>query len=200
MAIASPQKIIGLTGGIATGKSTVTNYLAATYSVPILDSDIYAREAVELGTIIWQKIVDRYGPGILLPTGDLNRPQLGEIIFNQPQEKAWLEAQIHPYVRDRLQAEQHSLSQQPALVMAIPLLFEAQMTDLVNQIWVVACPELLQLERLMERDRLSPAQARARISSQLPLASKIAQADVVLDNSSDLEALLQQVDQAWQSN
>jgi dephospho-CoA kinase len=197
MAIASPQKIIGLTGGIATGKSTVTNYLAATYSVPILDSDIYAREAVELGTIIWQKIVDRYGPSILLPKGNLNRPLLGEIIFNQPQEKAWLEAQIHPYVRDRLQAEQHSLSQQPALVMAIPLLFEAQMTDLVNQIWVVACPELLQLERLMARDRLSPAQAQARINSQLPLASKITQADVVLDNASSLEALLRQVDQAW---
>ncbi|HEY9845127.1 MAG TPA: dephospho-CoA kinase, partial [Candidatus Caenarcaniphilales bacterium] len=92
------QRIIGLTGGIATGKTTVANYLASAYQFPILDADTYAREAVQPGSIVLQKIVERYGPAVLLPDGTLNRAHLGNIIFQDSGERVWLETQIHPYV------------------------------------------------------------------------------------------------------
>jgi dephospho-CoA kinase len=189
------QVRIGLTGGISTGKTTVSRYLSEVYQWPILDADLYARGAVQPGSPVLQEIVRRYGQGILLPDRALNRKQLGEIIFNHPEEKRWVEAQIHPYVRDRFLAELQPLTD-PIVVLAIPLLFESQMTDLVNQIWVVSCSPQQQLERLMARDRLSPEQARSRIHSQMPLAQKIAAADIVFDNSSTVEALLEQVDRA----
>jgi len=197
------KRIIGLTGGIGTGKTTVANYLANHHQLPILDADIYAREAVQEGSPILNKIFERYGVAVNLPDGTLNRKQLGEIIFNNPVEKQWLEQQIHPYVRDRFQSELNTLVA-PTVVLVIPLLFEAQMTDLVTEIWVVSCSAELQLKRIMERDReafpkenrLSPEQAKARINSQFSLPEKVARADVVLNNISTLEALLKQVDLA----
>ncbi|MBW4674223.1 MAG: dephospho-CoA kinase [Desmonostoc geniculatum HA4340-LM1] len=189
------KRIIGLTGGIATGKTTVTNYLASTYNLPILDADIYAREAVSLGSPILGAIAKRYGQQILLPDGSLNRQKLGEIIFNREDERNWVEGLIHPDVRDRfLQAITQSSSQ--TLVLVVPLLFEAGMTDLVTEIWVVHCSEEQQLQRLIQRNHLNREQAQARINSQLSIAEKVARADVVLDNSSTLEALLKQVDAA----
>ncbi|ABA19908.1 dephospho-CoA kinase [Trichormus variabilis ATCC 29413] len=187
------QRIIGLTGGIATGKTTVANYLASAHHLPIFDADIYARDAVSLGSPILDAIAGRYGKEILLPDGSLNRPKLGEIIFQNQDERHWLESLIHPYVRDRfLKAIAESTS--PILVLVIPLLIEVQMTNLVTEIWVVICSESQQLQRLMERNHLTLEQAQARINSQLSLKEKAAIADVVLDNSSSLESLLKQVD------
>ena len=201
------QRRIGLTGGIGTGKTTVSNYLARHYQLPVLDADIYAREAVEPGSPILSQIFARYGADIQLPDRTLNRKRLGEIIFNNPSEKQWLEQQIHPYVRDRFQSELNTLVA-PTVVLVIPLLFEADMTDLVSQIWVVTCSVEQQLHRIMERDsaafpqenRLSLEQAQARINNQLPLQEKVAGADVVLDNSSTPEALLKQIDLALLRN
>ncbi|WP_017319036.1 dephospho-CoA kinase [Mastigocladopsis repens] len=189
------KRIIGLTGGIATGKTTVANYLASAYNLPILDGDIYAREAVAVGSPILQEIAQRYGKNILLADGNLNRQKLGEIIFNNQQERNWVEGLIHPYVRDRFLKE-ISLSPAQTLVLVVPLLFEAQMTDLVTEIWVVSCSEEQQLQRLIQRNNLSQQQAQVRIKSQIPLAEKIARADVVLDNSFTLEGLLKQIDHA----
>ena len=195
------SRLIGLTGGISTGKSTVANYLAQTYQLPILDADIYARDAVQLGSPILQAIAHRYNPNILLADGRLNRQQLGQIIFQQPEERRWLEQQIHPYVRDRLVEAITQLSPQySSIVLVIPLLFEAGMTDLVTETWLVSCSESQQLARLIQRDSLTHEQALARINSQMPLVAKIAQADVVLDNSSTPEALQQQVDRAMLSD
>jgi dephospho-CoA kinase len=196
----SPMKrIIGLTGGIATGKTTVTNYLASAYNLPILDADIYAREAVSLGSPILGAIAQRYGEQILLPDGSLNRQKLGEMIFNRQDERNWIEDLIHPNVRDRfLKAITQSSSQ--TLVLVVPLLFEAGMTDLVTEIWVVRCSQEQQLQRLIQRNHLNREQARARINSQLSIEEKVAQADVVLDNSSTLEVLLKQVDVALKTN
>ncbi len=194
-------RIIGLTGGIGMGKTTVSNYLAKTYQLPVLDADVYARSAVQPGTIVLKTIVDRYTSKILLPDGTLDRRQLGEIIFNQPSERAWLEDQIHPYVQQALSRErnrwieQHS-DQSVTIVLVIPLLFEAQMTDLVSEIWVVSCSSDQQIQRLMQRESLSQEQANARIFSQMAIAEKRDQADVVLENSSTVEDLLQQVDRA----
>ncbi|GBE91249.1 dephospho-CoA kinase [Nostoc cycadae] len=189
------KRIIGLTGGIATGKTTVANYLASAYHLPIFDADIYARDAVSIGSPILQAIAQRYGEQILLPDGNLNRQQLGEIIFQNQQERQWVEDLIHPYVKNCfLQAIATSTAE--TLVLVIPLLFEAHMTHLVTEIWVVSCSEAEQLQRLIQRNHLHPEQAQARITSQLPLAEKISLADVVLDNSSTLQSLLLQVDVA----
>jgi dephospho-CoA kinase len=190
------KRIIGLTGGISTGKTTVSNYLAEAYQLPVLDADIYAREAVQLGSPVLSQIFQRFGSGVQLPDGTLNRKRLGEIVFNNPEERQWLEQQIHPYVRDRFQSELATLVTS-TIVLVVPLLFEAGMTDLVTEIWVVSCSPEQQLQRLMERDRLFLEQAQARLNSQLPIQEKVARADIVLDNSSTLEALLKQVDIAF---
>jgi dephospho-CoA kinase len=189
------KRIIGLTGGIGCGKTTVSNYLASAYQLPVLDADIYAREAVQLGSPVLSKIAERYGSGIQLPDGTLNRKRLGEIVFSNPTERQWLEQQIHPYVRSRFESELNRLVA-PTIVLVIPLLIEARMTDLVTEIWVVSCSPEQQLHRLIERDRLSLEHAQSRLDSQLPIEEKIARADVVLNNSSTREALLKQVDLA----
>ena len=189
------RRVIGLTGGIATGKSTVSNYLATKYGLSILDADVYAREAVAQGSPILQRIFTRYGDKVKLPDANLNRSALGEIIFNNSLEKQWLEAQIHPFVRDRFTQELQQI-QDPIVVLVIPLLFEAGLTDTVTEIWVVTCDLALQIERLRQRNSLTFAQAQQRINNQLPLASKVALADVVLDNNGDLEQLKAQVDLA----
>lgn len=98
-------RIIGLTGGIGSGKTTVSHYLATTYQLPVLDADTYARVTVQLGSPVLKAIAERYGSDILLPDGTLNRQQLGQIVFSSPDERRWLEQQIHPYVRDRLTAK-----------------------------------------------------------------------------------------------
>ncbi|WP_446401159.1 dephospho-CoA kinase [Coleofasciculus sp. C1-SOL-03] len=189
------KRIIGLTGGIGTGKTTVSNYLANTYQLPILDADIYARDAVEPGSPVLNRIITRYGAEVQLADRTLNRKRLGEIIFPNPEERQWLEQQIHPYVRDRIESQLNT-SESPTVVLVIPLLFEANMTDLVTEIWVVSCPQDQQIQRIQERDRLSLEQTQSRLHSQLPLAEKAARADVVLDNSSTRDSLLQQVDRA----
>ncbi|KYC38473.1 dephospho-CoA kinase [Scytonema hofmannii PCC 7110] len=190
------KHIIGLTGGIATGKTTVANYLASAYNLTILDADLYARDAVSTGTPILQAIAQRYGEQILLVDGSLNRQKLGEIIFHNQEERNWVEGLIHPYVRDRF-LQEIAISIAQTLVLVVPLLFEAKMTDLVTEIWVVSCSEEQQLERLMQRNHLTLEQAQARILSQMPITEKAAHANVILDNSSTLEMLLKQVDTAF---
>ncbi len=224
------KRIIGLTGGIATGKTTVSNYLADTYRLPILDADIYAREAVQPDSPILKQIYQRYGLQVQHSDGTLKRKRLGEIIFSNPAERQWLEQQIHPYVRDRFLSELDTFLDAiasggfphdrtgsrswgepprprylaaslvaPTVILVIPLLFEAKMTDLVTETWVVSCSPEQQLRRIQKRDRISQEQAQARINSQLPLQQKIALADLVLDNSSTKEALIQQVSTALAS-
>ncbi|QYX31679.1 dephospho-CoA kinase [Sphaerospermopsis torques-reginae] len=188
------KRLIGLTGGIATGKSTVANYLANTYNLPILDADVYARNAVSVGSPILSQIAQRYNKEeILLADGNLNRAKLGEIIFNQPAERVWVENVIHPYVRNWF-LKTIDESSATTLVLVIPLLFEAGLENLVSEIWVVSCSEEQQKQRLIQRNNLTNEQAVARINSQLPLSEKIARADFVLDNSYSLESLLQQID------
>ncbi len=195
------QRIIGLTGGIGMGKTAVSNYLATTHHLPILDADLFARGAVAPGSPILTAIAERYGSGMLLPDGSLNRPRLGEIIFNSRSERLWVERQIHPYVYDRLLEAMtaHPLNDpqiSPIIVMVIPLLFEARMTELVTEIWVVFCTEAQQITRLSQRDHHSPEQIRARIQSQLEIEKKLKRADVILSNTTDLADLYQQIDAA----
>jgi dephospho-CoA kinase len=185
------QRIIGLTGGIATGKTTVANYLAKSYHLPILDADIFSRDAITPNLL--DLLQDRYGSGILLSDRILDRAKLGAIIFNNSEERTWLESQIHPYIRHRLKLEAEAHNPNP-VAMVVPLLFEAGMQDLVTETWVVACSPELEIERLMQRDRLDHTAAKIRIASQMSISEKIAIADFSLDNSTTLAELFDQVD------
>lgn len=191
----SNRRIIGLTGGIATGKSTVSDYLSSQYGLPVLDADLYARQAVEKGSEILRAIAHRYGSTILLPNGTLNRKQLGSIIFQDMAEKQWVEAQIHPFVRAQFARVMQSFPTDQTLVYSIPLLFEANLTPLVTEIWVVYCHPQQQQQRLMQRNQLSAAAADARIHAQISLEQKCKQADYVIKNTATREDLSAQIDE-----
>ncbi len=193
------RRVIGLTGGIATGKTTVSNYINKIYHIDILDADVYAREAVQPNSPILQDIFEHYGQSVQLPDGQLNRQALGDIIFNNLEEKQWLESKIHPYVRNKFEEEISHLKDS-TIILSVPLLFEAKLTSMVTEIWVVYCPYEEQIRRLMKRNNMTQQQAITRIKSQIPLEEKVAVADVVLDNSSTLEALYQQIDYALRAN
>jgi dephospho-CoA kinase len=183
----TPQRRIGLTGGIASGKSTVGRLLAAR-GLPVLDADGYAREALAPGSPGAQAVLARYGT--------LDRAALGRIVFADAAERQWLEQLVHPLVRARFAAELERLAAAPVVVLMIPLLFEAGLEELCSEVWLVDCDEAQQLARLMARNGLSAAEARARIAAQWPLARKRTLADVVLDNRGTAEQLEGQLERA----
>ena len=208
------QRRIGLTGGIASGKSTVGRLLAER-GLPVLDADVYAREALAPGSAGAQAVLDRYGARVRLGSeateecdnaraearntaiqGVIDRAALGRIVFADAAERQWLEQLVHPLVRERFAAELAQLRQAPAVVLMIPLLFEAGLEELCSTIWLVDCEESQQLQRLMARDQLNEADAQARLAAQWPLARKRALADVVLDNRGAPSLLAAQVEQA----
>jgi dephospho-CoA kinase len=183
------QRIIGITGGIATGKTTVSDYLHQTYGLPILDADLYARQALTGDRLT--KLCDRYGKLIFDDQDNLDRRKLGAIVFESKIERQWLEALIHPYVQECLISEAQQLA--PSTVV---MLFEAKMQDLVTETWAIVCDREQQLQRLMSRNHLLESEALQRISSQMSQSEKIELADVVIVNSDNTEELFFQVDQA----
>ncbi len=187
------QRIIGITGGIATGKTTVSDYLHHIYELPILDADLYARQALTGDRL--SKIGDRYGKLILDDQGNLDRRKLGAIVFDSEIERHWLEALIHPYVKEGLISSAKCLAPS-TVVMVIPLLFEAKMQDLVTEIWVITCDRQQQIQRLINRNHLSEIEAIQRIDSQMSQAEKAELADVIIVNADDSKQLFWQVDQA----
>jgi dephospho-CoA kinase len=191
---AGRQRRIGLTGGIATGKSSVARLLADRHGLPVLDADGYAREALAPGSPGARAVLERYGakvrPG---PNSDagvaIDRAALGRIVFADPLERRWLEELVHPLVRQRFSAELERLAEAPTVVLMVPLLFEAGLESLCSEVWLVDCDEHQQLERLIGRDRLSAAEARARIAAQWPLARKRPLVERRIDNSGNPQAL-----------
>jgi dephospho-CoA kinase len=176
------QRRIGLTGGIASGKSSVGALLAAR-GLPVLDADQYAREVLAAGRPATREVLARYGPQVRGEEEDsLDRAALGRIVFAQAAERRWLESLVHPEVRRRFERELSALAQAPVVVLMIPLLFEAGLEGLCSEVWLVDCEEDQQLGRLMARDGLGEADARARLAAQWPLARKRPQADVLIDN------------------
>lgn len=205
------SRIIGITGGIAMGKTTVSNRLETYYGLTILDADSYARDAVAIGTPILNAIILRYGPEILLPDQSLDRTKLGQIIFSQPDERTWLNTQIHPEVRFRMQHDSDRIIQdnqrklsglhsrlftEAPIFWIVPLLFETAMTELVDEIWVIYCHRDQQLQRLCDRSGLTQTEANRRIQAQLDIQVKCDGADVILDNSQDTDRLYEQIEQA----
>jgi dephospho-CoA kinase len=180
-----PVIIAGLTGGIASGKSTVSGFLSDA-GAQVIDADQIAREVVKPGTPGYDAILAFFGPTILMPGGEIDRKRLGEIIFNDPDKKARLDAIVHPLVFERSAERIAQIAAQTpdaVVIMDIPLLFEAGMESDLAEVIVVYVPEKLQLERLMNRDGVDEQAAMARIRSQMPIEEKRRRATVVIDNS-----------------
>ena len=189
---------IGLTGGIASGKSTVSDILRQ-LGAWIVDADKLARQVVEPGQPAWQDIVAIFGEGVLLHDGHLNRKAVGDMIFGDERIRQQLEAITHPRIRQAAseQLKEVALRGFAVAVLDVPLLIEVGWTDMVDTVWVVYVDSPAQIERLMERDGLDREQALARIASQMRLQDKLQYANVVIDNSNGLEETRQQVVAAW---
>jgi dephospho-CoA kinase len=181
------QRRIGLTGGIATGKSTVGQLLQERHGLPVLDADLFARQALAPGTEAARAVLERYGT--------LDRPALGHIVFGDPAERHWLEQLVHPLVRQRFEQELTTLAEQPveanqaAVVLMIPLLFEAGLEGLCSEVWLVDCDEGQQLARLMARKGHTQPEAQGRITAQWPLERKRLLADRTISNRGNPEEL-----------
>ena len=176
------QRRIGLTGGIASGKSSVGRVLEQHHHLPLLDADVFAREALAAGSAGSQAVLQRYGTAVQEQPGVINRRALGAIVFNNPSEREWLEQLVHPLVRQRFDAELERLAEVPVVVLVIPLLFESGLEVICSETWLVDCDEAQQLERLMQRDQLSEQEATARIQAQWPLTRKRELADQLISN------------------
>ena len=185
------QRRIGLTGGIASGKSTVGRLLEER-GWPVLDADRYARDALAPNSRCASAVVDRFGP-VVGEASRLNRSQLGHIVFNNPVERQWLEQLVHPLVRERFVEELNHLQAAPVVVLMIPLLFEAGLETLCSEVWLVDCEPHQQLNRLKLRNGLSEADAQARLDAQWPLNQKRALADVVINNRGSVNELIDQL-------
>ncbi|MFD1956565.1 dephospho-CoA kinase [Paenibacillus thailandensis] len=192
---------IGLTGGIATGKSTVARMLVERGAF-LVDADQVAREVVLPGEPALEAIASLFGQAVIQDDGTLNRKALGEIVFKDKELLAKLEGITHPAIRKRMQERILSYSEQhpDKLVVAdVPLLFETGQQHLYEGIMVVYVPEALQVKRLMSRNQLSEAEARRRVSLQMDIEEKRRRADWVIDNSGDLEQTQLQIERFWTS-
>ncbi|MBU0904261.1 MAG: dephospho-CoA kinase [Firmicutes bacterium] len=187
--------IIGLTGSIASGKSTVSKMLQD-MGFSIIDADIVAREVVELGSDTLQEIQNQFGNEVLHTDGTLNREVLGSMIFHQPAKRKQLNDIMHPAIRKEMLKQRDELTKKgnETFFMDIPLLFESRLQHLVEKILVVSVTEDVQLERLMSRNNLSKEEAEARIKSQLPLSEKEKGADAVIYNNGSIEESKKQLE------
>ena len=188
---------IGLTGGVGSGKSTVSRYLSS-LGIPIIDGDKISREAVAPESPLMQEIRRAFGDDVFLGNGELNREKMAAIVFFDEEKRQALNNLIHPFVWKK--TEEAVLFAQKTghryVVLDMPLLLEIGWNLRVESVWVVVVPEEVQIERVQKRDHMTREQAMARIRKQMPTASKIGYADVVIDNSGTMEATYRQVREA----
>lgn len=188
-------KVIGLTGGIATGKSTVSELLTA-FGFKVVDADIAARKAVAKGTKGLEQVRAAFGDSAITDEGEMDRKYVGEIVFNHPEKRLELNDIVHPIVREIMEKEKQSyLNQGYDVIMDIPLLFENELQNTVDEVWLVYTSESIQIERLMERNQLSLEDAKARVYSQISIDKKSRMADHVIDNLGDKLELKQNLEQ-----
>lgn len=192
--------IIGLTGGISSGKSFISQYLQELGAV-VIDADKLARKMVEPGSIVLHEIREYFGDDVFEENGELNRKRLANSIFHSKTKKEKLNSIIHPRVMQetiRLIEEYKAKRAWPAIVIDAPLLIEAGMCDLTDEVWVVAVDEETQIRRLMERDKLSRQEAESRLNMQMPLKEKLKYANRVIDNNGLKEDTLRYVNSLWE--
>ena len=192
------MKVIGLTGGIGSGKSTVSQFLAELGAV-ILDADKVGHEAFKPNTELWRQVVAAFGRRILTPDGDIDREKLGEIVFGNPESLARLNQIMHPGMYDIVKAQLGEYRQQgmEVVVLEAPLLIEAGWTSLVDEVWVTVASEATVLSRLQEQKGLSRQESLARIHSQLLSEERVRRADVVIDTDCNLDELRARVGELW---
>ena len=183
------QRRIGLTGGIASGKTTITNYIRKHKNIPILDADDLSRELIKPNTYGYKKILDYFGNKIIDNENNseraINRKLLRHIIFKHSESKKWIEKLLHPLIKEKMIEDCSQYKNNQTIVLVIPLLFEAKFEDICTEIWLVKCPKELQKIRLIKRDKVSEKEAYEFINLQLSFEEKRKFADIILDNSDD---------------
>jgi len=184
--------VVGITGGIGSGKSAVTSRLEQ-HGITVVDADVVAREVVEPGSPVLAAIAEHFGEHILQPNGALDRAALRKIVFETPAEREWLESVTHPAIREAI-AAQLTAATSPYVVLSSPLLLEAGQSAFAQHVVVVDVPEEVQLSRTCARDNNDEALVRNIMAAQLPRTERCARADEVIDNNGSLEALQQAVD------
>ena len=182
------QRRIGLTGGIASGKSTITKYIRKNKRIPILDADNLSKELIMPNTIGYKKILGYFGNQILDKYSSekiINRKLLKKIIFEDAHHREWIQKLLHPLIKEKMIEECNVYKNNEIILLVIPLLFEAKFEDICTEIWLVKCSELEQIQRLIRRDKISEEKARKIIKLQLNFEAKQKLSDVILDNSDD---------------
>jgi len=193
------MKVIGLTGGIGSGKSTVARFLAELGAV-ILDADEVGHEALKSNSKVQRQVVAAFGRDIVAASGEIDRKKLGEVVFNSPDARTRLNRIMHPPMCDTVKTKLKEYQRQGASVVALeaPLLVEAGWMPLVDGVWVTVAPEATIIRRLRERTGLSEAESQARIQAQLSSSERIKHADVVIDTDCSLDELRLKVKELWQ--
>jgi len=192
------MKVIGLTGGIGSGKSTVSRFLAELGAV-ILDVDRVGHEVFKPDTEIWRQVVSAFGSQVLTPGGDIDREKLGEMVFGNPESLSRLNQIMHPRMHEIVTAQLDDYRRQgmDVVILEAPLLIEAGWASSVDEVWVTAAAEATVLSRLEAQKGLSRQQSLARIHSQLSSEERVGHADVVIDTDCDLEELRARVGELW---
>lgn len=189
--------VIGLTGGIGSGKTAVSDGFAEK-GVPIIDADIIAREVVAIGSQGLEKITAKFGPSVVLESGALNRASLREIVFHNSEAKEWLNKCLHPLIREKMLHDIQAVNS-PYCILAVPLLLENGLDAMVDRVLVVDCNEELQLERAMKRDGSNEATIRNIIASQISRTERVKRADEIIQNNGSLDDLPPQIEALHQS-
>ncbi len=192
------MKVIGLTGGIGTGKSTVAR-LFREKGIPVIDLDRIVRDLQKPGKDVYKQIVEVFGREILLKDGTLDRKKLGEIVFADPEKRETLNRIVHPAVLEKLKdlLFKYQASGEELVIVEVPLLYELKLENLFDDVILVYAPEEVQLKRVMERDQLSRQEAMNRIKSQIPIEEKKRRATIVIDNSGSLEDTREQFERIY---
>ncbi len=193
-------RVIGLTGGIGSGKSVVSRLLAELGAV-IIDADELGHKAYQPNTQVWCDVVAAFGKQVVASDGLIDREKLGEIVFSSPEARARLNQIMHPRIHDMVKARLEKYRQQGAgvVVLEAPLLVEAGWVSLVDEVWVTAASETTVLKRLQERSGLSESESLARMHSQLPCEDRISHADVIIDTDCPFDELKAKVKELWQN-
>ena len=180
------QRRIGLTGGIASGKSTIADYIKKYKDIPILDADQYSKELIKPKSNSYKKVLAYFGPQIVdeySSENAINRALLKKIIFENSIHRTWIQNLLHPLIKEKMIEKCNQFDKNKILLLVIPLLFEAKFTDICTEIWLVKCPKEVQKKRLMKRNIISENEAEKIINLQLNFEDKSKFSDVILDNS-----------------
>ena len=192
------MKVIGLTGGIGSGKSTVSKFLAHLGAV-VIDADKVGHEVFKPGTKAWQEVVDAFGQGIISADGTIDRRKLGEIVFSNPGARAKLNQVMHPLIYEQVKSrmEEYGKKGVAIIIVEAPLLLEVGWKSLVDEVWVTSASEATVIKRLKEQKGLSETQSLARIRAQLTDEERIRQVDVAIDTDCALDELKERVEALW---